>query len=117
MSYHPIAGYPEEEHTARLLLGDSKAEALKWIEGYAKNLSDMCEDEEYGNHPVTSDELIDTHLSHMDSNTRWGGDYIIRGGAFEGVGVDQGFFRAMNVLLNKDVDDESTHHHFFSCSC
>jgi hypothetical protein len=114
MSHLP---YPEDEHEARVICGDPQALAYEWIKAYAKNLSDQCADEEYSSSEVTVDELLDTADSHQpESNSRWGGDYITRGGAFEGQGVEPMFWEKYAVLKGKSLD-EVEESHFFSCSC
>lgn len=110
--------FPEEEYAPRLMCGDPVALAYKWIESYAENLSDLAfrQEDEYDKSPITVDELIDTALSHVDSETLWSGDYITRGGAFEGVGVDPTFWDKLAIVKGAEIPQESRNN-FFSCSC
>lgn len=64
-----------------------QAVAYEWILRYLDNLNDMIgEVDEYGRtDPITLDELLSTAESHLDGG--WG-DYIVRGGSFEGVSFD-----------------------------
>lgn len=108
---HPYADYPESEHQVRVACGDPVALAYEWISAYAKNLSG---DSEY--ETVTVEELIDTAMTHVDTNDRWGGDYISRGGLLEGVYVDDTFWDKLAILKGIEIP-ESNRNNFFSCSC
>jgi hypothetical protein len=115
---HP---YPLEEHDVRCMCGDPVALAYAWIKGYAENLNALCgdpddeDDEYYGS--VTVDELLEVADSQQpQSGHRWGGDYLSRGGAFEGLSVDPTFWKHYAVFrgIPEDKVEEA---HFFSCSC
>ncbi|MFP3670131.1 hypothetical protein SB717_34130, partial [Priestia sp. SIMBA_032] len=88
MMDHP---YPIEEHDARRMCGDPQALAYEWIKGYAANLSARAEDDTYNRRGgITAEELIETAMTHLpteDDSNRWG-DYLIRGGTFEGESTD-----------------------------
>lgn len=109
--------FPIEELEGRILLGDRKAEAWKWIDSYTENLNSMIDsDGEYGGSPISVDELIDTAKTHLKGNgSRWG-EYITRGGVFEGFSLDMTFWDKLSILLDEEItDDERVS--FFSCSC
>lgn len=113
--------YPQDEHIARLLLLDPIATSYEWIKKYAENLTDRVnednEDDTYGGgKSITVDELIDTAMSHIDTGDRWGGDYITRGGTFEGESVDPTFWDKLSILLEKEIPSNKRND-FFSCSC
>ncbi len=105
--------YPEEEHQARMICGDPIALSYEWLKSYLENLNSQIDD--YDGSEVSFDELIDTGISHI-SNDRYGGDYIIRGGRFEGISTDPTFwdklaqFKQINIPQNKRGN-------FFRCSC
>lgn len=113
--------YDQSLHQAALILGDPVAEAFEWMKHYAENLSDQCkggydEDQHYSG--VTLEELLRVADSHQpDQNTKgWGGNYISRGGVFEGVQTDPTFWKKYAIFREipiEDVDQSS----FFSCSC
>lgn len=107
--------FDENEHKARLLIGDPQAEAYAWIEAYAKQITKSArEDDEYGSDAdYSADDLIDIALSH--SNGGWG-DYICHGGVFEGASVDPLFWDKLAIALDREVADEDRQG-FFSCSC
>lgn len=115
---HP---YPMEEHEARVICGDPQALAYAWILAYAANLNDQCQprddddDSRYGS--VTVTDLLEVADSHQpDADSRWGGDYLSRGGAFEGEQVDPTFWKHYAVFRNKPIE-EVEEASFFSCSC
>lgn len=116
MSHH--LPYPMDEHKARIMCGDPIALAYKWIESYLENLNDrITPDEDYNSEPITMDELIETAMSHINVESgRWGGDYIVRGGAFEGFSVDPTFWDKLAIIKEIEIPNESRNS-FFSCSC
>ncbi|AHC93980.1 hypothetical protein CH29_gp27 [Achromobacter phage JWAlpha] len=110
--------YPRSEHQARVLLGDPVALAYEWISRYAENLTVQVqkynEDDEYGNNEdITADDLISTADSHQGD--RWG-DYISRGGTFEGESVDPTFWKHYATIKGLEVEDV-VQSSFFSCYC
>ena len=84
--------YPADEHKVRLIMGDPIAQAAEWIRQYAEQLSEQCDDNKGS---VTFDDLVDTGLSHVrpkNSRNFAYGEYIVRGGAFEGANFDPYFW-------------------------
>lgn len=110
--------YDLELHQAALILGDPIAEAYEWLRAYAANLTDQCSDDEYysgSNSEITVVELLETADSHQGGSDNWG-DYITRGGAFEGQSVDSTFWKYYAIfkeIPREEVNEQS----FFSCSC
>lgn len=104
--------YPEDQHQARLMAGDPMAQAYEWIKAYADNLSDRDHD---GDH-VTMDELIETAIDNVESTSKWGGEYLSKGGLLEGVSVDPTFWDKLAILKNIEIPQEKRNN-FFSCSC
>jgi hypothetical protein len=111
MSHLP---YPEDQHDTRLLMGDPAAIAYEWIKGYAENLNRNNTYEDDGS--VTVDELIETALDNLESNSRWGGDYLSKGGLLEGVSTDPTFWDKLAILKEIEIPHEKRNN-FFSCSC
>lgn len=111
--------YPPEEHGARLKEGCVIAQAYEWISAYALNLtqdvqdSHDAEDSEWTGRPVTVEDLMDAADSHQGEG--WG-DYIVRGGTFEGFYMDPTFWTKYAILREKELDDVKQNQ-FFSCSC
>lgn len=103
--------YPLEQHKARLICGDPVAEAYEWISAYAKNLTEMCDEGD----EVTVDELLECADSQQEGS-RWGGDYISRGGAFEGYQVEDMFWKKYAIFRGKELENLNQYS-FFSCSC
>ena len=119
MDIRELLGFPIEELEGRVLMGDKKAEAYMWITRYVDNLNSMIDESnadeyaEYTHDRVTFDELIEHANSHQGEG--WG-DYIVRGGVFEGVGIDPVFWDKYAIL--RDIPrDEVNANSFFSCSC
>lgn len=125
MNYHTPdkhhVDYDPSEHQSRVLMGDPKALAYEWICGYAANLTDQVRNSydyaEYEHSDVTVDELLhcaDTQQPDEKGRSSW--DYIQRGGAFEGEGVDPTFWDKYAILrgIERDKVQDSG---FFSCSC
>ncbi|QEM41138.1 hypothetical protein HYP85_gp041 [Pseudomonas phage Zuri] len=111
--------YPVEEHKGRVMCGDPVAIAYEWIMAYAKNLTDQVSDA-YDGHggEITVDELMevaDSHQPDENGNNGWG-DYISRGGTFEGESVDPMFWEKYAIVRGKHIDDVDQSS-FFSCSC
>lgn len=111
--------YPIEEHDVRVACLDPVALAYEWITQYAKNLTDQVNDaHDARGGPVTVDDLLDIADSHQPENdsTGWGGDYLVRGGTFEGESIDPTFWAKYAILRGKQLEDVEQAH-FFSCSC
>lgn len=93
-------------------------EAYQWIVEYANRLTLMVAESYDGEYQdgVSAEELIDTAMSHVNSGSSWGGDYLVRGGAFEGVGTEREFWNKLAIYkgINIPEDDRNS---FFSCSC
>jgi hypothetical protein len=107
-----------EEHDARRMCGDPRALAYEWIKAYAENLSDRAEGNGYNSAPITVEELIQTAISHLpdeEGNSRWG-DYITRGGTFEGESTDPVFWEKLAILKDIEIPNDKRSN-FFSCSC
>lgn len=112
-----VGTYDTTNHQANLLLLLPQAVAYEWILRYLDNLNDMIgEVDEYSygrTDPITLDELLSTAESHL--NGGWG-DYIVRGGSFEGVSLDMAFWDKYEILFEKEIPykDRTS---FLSCSC
>lgn len=111
MSHLP---YPETEHSARLMCADPQALAYEWIKAYTANMNSHIGEDDGSE--LTVDELIETGMTHIDPEDKWGGDYIVRGGAFEGTGTDPTFWNHLSILKNINIPSEKRGN-FFSCSC
>lgn len=107
--------YPAEEHQARLMCGDPVALAYEWLKGYAENLNSQMETSSYGEDyaPITVEELIETGMSHVGDG--WG-DYISRGGSFEGVSLDMTFWDKLSIFKQIEIPQDNRNS-FLSCSC
>jgi hypothetical protein len=120
MAYDPTyLDYPEDQHQARLLMGDPKAEAWEWINAYAKNLSRPLLTDDWGETDggtVTPQELIETAICNAKSEDRWGGEYISKGGLLEGVSTDPTLWDKVSILIDKEIPQDKRNN-FFSCSC
>lgn len=106
---------PEEEHRARLLLGDPQAIARQWIEDYANRLNDGAYDDDTCGR-VTADELIETAMTNVEENGRGWGDYLSKGGLLEGTSTSSEFWEQLAILKEIDIPHEKRNN-FFSCSC
>lgn len=110
--------YNMDEHKARLMCSDPIACSYEWINGYIANLNSQISDdndEDYNHSLIDFDELIQVAMSNVDGG-RWGGDYITKGGVFEGRGTDPTFWDKLSILLEKEIPDDRRNN-FFSCSC
>ena len=106
-------------HNALLMMGDSKALAYQWITEYAKNISPgepEDDDPDYYRdvRPVTAEEMIDAAASQQGE--QWGGDYICRGGEYEGFRVDGTFWDKFAIVMGIERNDVEESN-FFTCSC
>ena len=106
--------YPNDQHSVRVMCGDPIAIAYEWISAYVENLNSRIKEDDGS--PITMDELIEIAMSNLGSNTYWGGNYLIRGGAFEGVGVDPMFWEKLSILKQIHIPQKDRNS-FFSCSC
>lgn len=73
---------------------------------------DKNDPEDYNNQPISMDELVDSALSFEYG--AWG-DYIVRGGTFEGFSPEPEFWDHLEVIMGRPIQGQP--HHFFSCSC
>lgn len=102
---------PQKELEIRLVVGIKEAVAYAWIKAYAEQLSRSYDDNDDRGGDVTMDDLIEAALSFQ--NGKWG-NYICRGGRFEGMRTDPLFWFHLRILLeNPDLEEAS----FFTCSC
>lgn len=116
--------YAEEEHFVRVAINDPVAVGYEWIKKYAENLTDRvseyynddAEPEYSGGEPITAEDLIEVGSSWIDTGNRWGGDYITRGGTFEGEAVDPTFWDKLSLILEIEIPQDKRNS-FFSCSC
>lgn len=97
----------------------AKQIAYQWISDYADNLSGSYsdgwdEDANYAN--ITAEDLIETALSHIDSTSQWGGDYLVYGGLLEGVYTSAEFWDYLAIYLERNIPEDKRNN-FFSCSC
>lgn len=105
---------------ALLIMGDEKAVAWAWIQGYTKNLLQEIQeylgdtDYEYQSN-VIQDEYDLMELADGHQNGNWG-DYMIVGGLFEGNGVDPLFWDKYAIVRGIPREEVSANN-FFSCSC
>lgn len=111
----------EGEFNALLMIGDPEAkqyDAYKWIEAYAAQLSAQVTEsydyDEYRHDGVSVEELIEVGLSNIRDDG-WG-DYISRGGAFEGESVEPMFWDKLAIYMDIEIPHDKRGS-FFSCSC
>lgn len=116
--YHEFIENSEEQIKALALIGDKQAIAYLWIEAYAENLTEEVNayNDDGGAEPISLEELVETGVSWLDPDSKWGGEYIIRGGTFEGDLLDPLFWDKLSDLLQIEIPDNKRNS-FFSCSC
>lgn len=107
--YKEFMAIPDAEKRVRLLILDDQAVAYAWINAYLDQLNGMIDS---GEAELDFDELMKTAISQF--NDQWG-DYIVRGGSFEGFSIDPMFWTCFFKLLQ--LPDTGKHPGFFSCSC
>ncbi|MDR5839364.1 hypothetical protein [Caballeronia sp. LZ034LL] len=116
----PYQPCPDEEFLGRQLAQDPQVMAFLWLEAYVENLNDQIRssyDNENGRYgELDLAEVITTAESHLDTKDRWGGDYIVKGGVFEGQGTDPTFWDKLAILKGIEIPQEKRSN-FFSCSC
>lgn len=107
----------EDDVIPELVALTPEESAYNWIRNYADELS-TNPDDEYGG-VVTAEELIDMGWSNYETGKAGGsswGDYLNKGGLFEGVSVADEFWEQLGIL--KGVSIESEHrNNFFTCAC
>lgn len=110
---------PDSTHDALVIMGNPRALAYQWIVEYAKYISpkERTDDDDDGGYynttPVSAEELIEAANSHQDGG--WG-DYICRGGEYEGFQLDSTFWDKFAIVMGierESVEERS----FFTCSC
>lgn len=106
---------PAREQEMRVLLGDPIAQAYQRIQAYANELSDICDD---GEGEITAEDLIETAMTNLDLDGKdtWGKDYIMRGGALEGVLTDSEFWNDLAIYKGIEIPYDKRES-FFSCAC
>ena len=112
-----LKDYDLSLHQAALILGDPVAQAFEWIRAYAQNLTEKCKGDDYY-HGSDSEITVEELMSIADSRQVEGawGDYLSRGGAFEGESLDPTFWKYYAIfkeIPQEEVNEQS----FFSCSC
>ena len=112
-AYRSFLSKSPDERKVLCLLGDPQALAYTWIEAYAENLSDQASGDTYNDAAISVDELLETSLSHLGEG--WG-DYIVRGGSFEGESVDPTFWDKLSILLGVPIPSNKRSS-LLSCSC
>ena len=96
------------------MCGDPVATAYEWLKGYTDNLNSMMNSYEDEDHtPITIEELINTGMSHLSDS--WG-DYIVRGGSFEGTSIDPTFWDKLAQFKQIEIPMDKRNN-FLSCSC
>jgi hypothetical protein len=105
------------------VLGQKQEAAKTWIENYAQELSgyeyggDNPADEDDTYHEVTYQELMETAETHCTGTSKYGGDYVVKGGMLEGVGTNPEFWEHFKTLTGKEPVGDDKKPNFFSCSC
>lgn len=112
--HHPYPDDTPEVQSVRRMVGDPLMLAYAWIEAYVENVNNMLNRDE--DNPISVDELIETAFSHIESNHSWGGDYIVRGGTFEGYQMDPTFWDKLAILKQIEIPQDRRQD-FFSCAC
>lgn len=105
-----LLGFPQSQMEARIIVGDPKAIAYKWMSGYLANLNSMVDGE---GSDITMTELLETGISHLEGGY---GEYITRGDAFESFSLDMTYWDKFSILFDYEVPTEQRSS-FFSCSC
>lgn len=109
-----LEDYDLSLHQAALILGDPVAQAFEWIRAYAENLTSQAKGDSYGgDYPVTVSDLMEAADSHQGDG--WG-DYIVRGGTFEGESIDPTFWEKYAIFREIPLEDVSQSS-LLSCSC
>lgn len=106
--FDPVPDLPASVDT-----GDPKAVSMAWIANYALSLSGEDFDDEW--RTVTANELIEHAKTWVNPASKWGGDYLVKGGLLEGVGLDRAFWDHFEVVTGLKAPDDRPS--FFSCSC
>lgn len=102
--------YPEDQMIAYLLVGDRQAVAYKWLQAYVESINSMDDRQ------VTIDELIEVALTHVNSTSSWGGDYITGSDSYEGLRTEPMFWEKLADLKQIEIKQDNRNN-FFSCSC
>lgn len=103
----------EEIHRAAAMMGDPRALAKDWITAWLEEVNAQLGDGD-GNE-ITFEGLISTAMTHVGTTT-WGGDYISRGGAFEGFYTPDEFWDKLADYKGINIPSKDRGN-FFSCSC
>jgi hypothetical protein len=92
--------------------------AVCWIDNYAESLSGSDYDDGYAE--VSYYELMRYADSWVDPESKWGGDYLTKGGLLEGVSTDPVFWDKYEIITGKRPTGENEYDRspsFFSCAC
>lgn len=111
---NPHQPFPDDVMKVRIMVGDPQALAYLWIEAYTENLNSMIDSEDGSD--LTVSEVIDVAMTHVRDNANTWGEYIVRGGAFEGFQMDPTFWDKLADLKQIDIP-QRVRGSFFSCSC
>lgn len=117
-SHNPYPDEGEDMLRVRAMVGDQMAEAYMWLVAYTANLNDRISqhyENGYSHHEISLDELITIGMSHVDSSDGWG-EYLTRGGTFEGEHLDETFWDKLAALKQIEIP-HGCRQNFFGCSC
>lgn len=109
---HP--DFPDSLDLPKATSADPVEAAKKWIEEYAASLSGEY-DEHF--HTVTYDELMAYADSWINPASRWGGEYLVKGGLLEGCHTSREFWKHYETITGKKPAGDNPAPNFFSCSC
>lgn len=82
---------------------DPKGDSEAWLRHFADDVG------------ADYHQMMDVAASHCDKDNRWGGDYLIEGGRWEGQSTPDEFWTHFAAVTGKTPADGPTG--IFSCSC
>lgn len=111
--------YPKDTHVLRVTIHDNQALAYEWISAYVDQLNGMIDEDYYGDNSLLDVEefiriTVDWYNDSQDSNS-WP-DYLVKGGAFEGFGMEPMYWDKLAEFLDVELKKEYCNG-YFSCSC
>ena len=88
--------------------------AWEWMEQYAASLGKYADDYEGSYYDVTAEELMSYADTWIKPNSRYGGDWLVKGGLLEGVSIHPDFWDYYEKIRGTRPEENVN---FFSCSC
>ena len=85
---------------------NKKKESIKWMEDYVRKLNKNSDND--WSYSTDYDEMLQAGHEYLDH-----GEYLIKGGLFDGVDFDYNYWTHFSIITGREVDSETNSSSFF----